>query len=84
MLTQKFHHNDKLLGISVVKNGDKLFTFYVAFINKNIIKIKYINSISGDLENEKLFERVIEEGNELSAEIGIKIFPDLTSIAIDE
>lgn len=73
MFTNFFNHNSEYIGINI-ERVDKEFIVCLAFKTNGKWKVKTLGGLSGDLCDEKICKKVIEDGTDLDEEQARKIF----------
>lgn len=82
MLTNFFHNNSEYIGISIERIKTE-FVVSVAFKIDGKWNAKTLRGIFGDLCDEKIFKRVIEEGFDLDEQAAQKLFSNALSLNLD-
>ncbi|MBS1979210.1 MAG: hypothetical protein JST46_17695 [Bacteroidetes bacterium] len=79
MMTNLFHSNPDLIGITIERMEDGGFVICSAYKVSNKWTAKTLGGISGDLDDKKLLDQVIQRGYSLDKENALKIFSHLTA-----
>jgi hypothetical protein len=83
MMTTTFHRNSNLLGINIEKNNDNSFIVCIAYSEESNWKAKTISGVSGNLNDDKLVQRIISSGHSIDKETAICMFSRISEIYND-
>ena len=65
MITNTFHKHNTLIGINIERNIENNFIISIAYKENNQWSAKTLSGFSGDLDNEKIVEQVLDNGSPL-------------------
>ena len=82
MFTNFFNHNSEYIGINIERVNNE-FIVCLAFKTNGKWKVKTLGGLSGDLCDEKLCKKVIEDGAELDESEACKIFSNAKSLELE-
>ncbi len=82
MFTNFFNHNSEIIGINI-ERVDKEFIVCLAYITNDKWISKTLSGISGDLCEEKLFKKILEDGIELDEHEARKIFSNTVRLKLE-
>ena len=68
MITNSFHKNINIIGINIEKTMGNVFIISIAYKDNGRWSVKTLSGFSGDIDNDLLFKKVIDNGNYLDKE----------------